>query len=101
MESIDNSELKEQLKCYADTPRGEKNKFFCFCIKLMELDDTIIRFITQGFKIRAALYQITNTSTGEIKENTKIDLSKYNDYFSSFPTYPLKKLQIYIKVKIN
>lgn len=69
-----NSEMKEQLKFYADTPKGEKNKLFCFEVNILELENAIIRFLIKGFVFRAAWYQRTNTLTGEIKENTRINI---------------------------
>ena len=61
----------ERIKFYADTPRGEKNKFFCFSIELLSLEQSIKNFLSKGFNIRALWYEKTNTDTGEV-ENTRI-----------------------------
>lgn len=47
--------MKALLKFYADTPRGEVNKAFCF--KVNNLDDAVAavkRFQVKGWHIRAA-----------------------------------------------
>lgn len=74
MNTKNNTDIKEQLKFYADTPKGEKNKLFCFEVNLLELENAVKRFLIKGFNIRAAWYQKTNIITGEIKENTRLNI---------------------------
>ena len=64
----------ERLKFYADTPRGEKNKFFCWQIaSIFNLEEKLIEFIQKGFEIRSAWYEKINDETGEILENSRIN----------------------------
>lgn len=74
MNTENNTDIKEQLKFYADTPKGEKNKLFCFEVNILELENAVKRFLIKGFNIRAAWYQKTNIITGEIKENTRLNI---------------------------
>jgi len=69
--------IKEQLKFYADTPAGEKNKFFCYNgISFLNHEEKLKDFIKKGFIIKAAYLQTTNEDTGEIK-NIKISNLQY------------------------
>jgi hypothetical protein len=63
--------INERIKFYADTPMGEKNKQFCFKTDILNLSETIKRFLKKGFNIRAAWYEKINTVTRQV-ENTKI-----------------------------
>jgi len=64
--------ISERLKFYADTPRGEPNKYFCFKTDILILEETIKRFLSQGFVLRAAWYEKINTDTGKVLENSRI-----------------------------
>ncbi len=57
--------ISDRIKFYADTPRGEVNKQFCFKTDLLTLEETIMRFIRKKFVIRAAWFEQINTATGE------------------------------------
>lgn len=89
--------FKERLKFYADTPRGEKNKYFCFDVSIIHLEDAIFRFFAKGFHIRAAWYENINTEYGQV-ENQKINVQELFDKFCDLP--PREK-RLYIKSQIN
>jgi len=72
----------ERLKFYADTPRGEKNKQFCFKIGLLTLKDSIKRFIIKGFVLKSVYYEKIDTGTGELLENTRIPPETIQDIFN-------------------
>lgn len=74
--------ISEKIKFYADTPRGEKNKQFCFKTNLLNISDTIKRFIRKKFVIRAAWYEKIDTCTGELIENTRIPAETLQDIFN-------------------
>lgn len=74
--------ITERLKFYADTPRGEENKLFCWNVSVVHLEAAIFRFFARGFEIRAAWYENTNTETGQVT-NEKIPLQEYFDKFCS------------------
>ena len=61
-----------RLKFYADTPKNEKNKFFCWNCNLLQIEDCIIRFYLKGFDIRAAWFEEIDNETGEVIENTRL-----------------------------
>lgn len=63
-----------RIKFYADTPKGEKNKFFCFIIYDLDIIGFIRRFWLKGFNIRAAYYETIDDVTREVKYNKKINL---------------------------
>lgn len=66
--------FRERIKFYADTPRGEKNKLFCFDTSVLTLKETVWRFFNQGWSIRSAWYENINLTTGEVIENTKLNV---------------------------
>ena len=67
----------ERLKFYADTPRGDKNKFFCWKIdSILDLEKRLLYWMEQGYYIRAAWYEYVDEETGE-KQNDKIDLIEF------------------------
>jgi hypothetical protein len=69
----------ERLKFYADTPRGEKNKYFCFKINsILDLEGRLIYWLKKGMYIRSAWYESIDEETGLI-QNQKIDLVKFVD----------------------
>jgi hypothetical protein len=86
MNSNTNSDTyKERLKFYADTPKGDNNKFFCFKVDILNLEPALFRFWKKGFNIRAAWYEKINTETGDV-ENLKIDIqTSLNRYLSLSP----------------
>ena len=73
--------ISERIKFYADTPKGEKNKQFCFNTNILSLADSVKRFFLQGFNIKAAWYEKIETDTGEIIENTRIPKSTLQELF--------------------
>jgi hypothetical protein len=73
--------IKEQLKFYADTPRGEKNKYHCYACSLLHLQETLSRFFEKGYNVRAAWYQSLDTETGAVISNERIDVPKLFDEF--------------------
>lgn len=64
---------KERLKFYADTPK-EKNKYFCWDINILTLKEALWRFFDKGWHIRSAWYEKIDLSTGEIVENSKLNM---------------------------
>ncbi len=64
---------KERLKFYADTPK-EKNKYFCWDINILTLKEALWRFFDKGWNIRSAWYEKIDLSTGEIVENSKLNI---------------------------
>jgi hypothetical protein len=78
--------IKERLKFYADTPRGQKNKFFCWEVTILSLEDSLNRFFLEGYAIRAAWYEMINTETGEhFNERIKVQeqFDKFCDLYSN------------------
>ena len=70
-------EFEDRLKFYANTPRGERNKLFCFkIVSIIHLEEALGRFFMKGFDIRAAWYERIDKNTREVRENTKIDVHK-------------------------
>jgi hypothetical protein len=71
----------ERLKFYADTPQ-EANKYFCYKItSVLSLKDALWRFFDKGWNIRSAWYEKIDMNTGEILENTKLNLQELlNEY---------------------
>ena len=90
--NTNNSVYKERLKFYANTPKGEKNKYFCFNVSLLQLEESIFRFIKRGYYIKSAWYECINTETGEILENSRITLQDVFDKFSKLTPSQIKKL---------
>jgi len=86
--------IRERLKFYADTPRGEKNKLFCWTVSILSLQEALFRFFSEGYVIRAAWFEMLNTETGET-ENTRINVQKEFDTFCDLPPKERKR---YIKV---
>lgn len=84
--------IKERIKFYADTPRGEKNKFFSWAVTILTLEEALFRFFEQGFAIRAAWYEKMDTDSGET-ENTRLDVQRE---FDKYWNLQLKK-KIHIK----
>jgi len=72
--------IVERIKFYADTPQGEKNKFFCFNLRtVMDIEAAIIRFLHKGFYFRSCWYEKINKSTGEVLENTRVNMNDIID----------------------
>jgi len=71
----------ERLKFYADTPQ-QSNKYFCWTLSsILTLQDALWRFFDKGWNIRSAWYEKINTGTGEVLENTKLDIhTQLNEY---------------------
>ena len=66
--------FQERIKFYADTPRHEKNKFFCFECSMLHCKEFLYKFFFNGFSIRAAYYEKTEIETGKILENLKFNI---------------------------
>ena len=81
----------ERIKFYANTPMGEKNKYFCFKTDLLNLENCLFRFFKKGFEIRAAWYEKINIETGEI-ENLKLDLQTSLNKFLALSPTQIKKI---------
>lgn len=64
--------IDERMKFYANTPRGEKNKQFCYKTNIIDLSEAIKRFYKQGFEIRALWYEKIDSDTGELLENIRV-----------------------------
>ena len=89
--------IMEKLKFYADTPRGERNKLFCWDVSILHLEDAIFRFFARGFVIRAAWYENVNQETGRVT-NERIDTEGLFDKFSSLSS---KQKSLYLKGQIK
>lgn len=73
--TISSTEITERLKFYADTPEGERNKYFCWKISsIATLKDALWGFLDRGWNIRAAWYEKIDCSTGEVLVNTKLNI---------------------------
>ena len=71
----------ERLKFYADTQK-EKNKYFCFEVTVLSVKEAIWRFFSKGWTIRAMWYEKINLSTGEIVENSKLNIqSMFEEWY--------------------
>lgn len=70
--------MTTQLKFYADTPRGERNKLFCWKLKKPEnLSICLAYFYLKGFRYRAAwLCKGIISISVEIPENMKVSSQK-------------------------
>ena len=80
MNSNTNSNTKETYLCrvkyYADTPM-ERNKYFCYNIRsILDVENHLFKVFDKGWHIRAAYFENIDQSTGEIIENTKINLKE-------------------------
>ncbi len=73
--------ITERIKFYADSPKGEKNKQFCFKTNLLCLEDSVKRLFIQGYSFRAVWYEKIDSETGEIIENTRIPQSTLQELF--------------------
>ena len=85
--------IKERLKFYADTPRGEVNKLFCWEVDILSLEDAIFRFFAKGFHIRAAWYEKIDAENGYMIENTKLTVQ---DLFDKFSSLSPKEQKVYL-----
>jgi len=93
MENNTNSDLLiERLKFYADTPM-KKNKLFCWELtSILTLKEALWRFFDKPeYYIRAAWYEKINKTTGEVVENTKIDVRKYEEIYLNEKTIYRKR----------
>jgi hypothetical protein len=71
-------EYLERVKFYADTPAGDVNKLFTFETNIFSIERLFRTFIIQKkYNIRAAWYEKIDKDTGEIVENTRLDLHIY------------------------
>jgi len=74
--------IVERIKFYADTPQGQKNKFFCFTLRtIMDIEAAIFRFLRKGFYFRSCWYERINKETGEVIENTRVNMNDMVDNF--------------------
>lgn len=73
--------ISDRIKFYADTPRGEKNKLFCFKADLLTLEETLMRFLRKKFVIRAAWFEQIDTETGELLTNQRIPTETLQSIF--------------------
>lgn len=73
----------EQIKFYADFEKEKiYNKLFVWKIaNSFALKGAIFRFFDKGYIMRALYYQKMDTDTGEIIENTKLELKALQDEF--------------------
>jgi hypothetical protein len=73
--------ISERLKFYADTDQ-EKNKYFCWNLSsILTLKEALWRFFDKGWNIRSAWYEKIDLETGEIVENTRLQI---NDYLEQY-----------------
>lgn len=71
----------ERLKFYADTPQ-QSNKYFCYKISsILTLKEALWRFFDKGWNIRSAWYEKIDLNTGEVLENTKLNLQIHLDEY--------------------
>ena len=71
-----NPEYLCRIKYYADTP-SERNKYFCYNIRsILDVEHHLFKVFDKGWRIRAAYFENIDQTTGEILENTKIDLKQ-------------------------
>ena len=74
----------ERLKFYADTPMA-KNKYFCWKLdSILTLKEAIWRFFDKGWNIRSAWYEKINLTTGEVEENTKLNIQEQLEEYTKF-----------------
>lgn len=68
--------FRERLKFYADTPIA-KNKYFCWNLdSVLTLKEALWRFFDKGWNIRSAWYEKIDLNTGEVLENTKLNIQE-------------------------
>ena len=90
--SSDGKKYLERVKLYADTPTA-KNVFFCWKLNsLLDLQACLFRHFGYGWNVRAAYYEKIDLHTGEILENTKINLQEQKDLY-----YEKRRLQLLSK----
>ena len=79
--NANSSMISERLKFYADTDQ-EKNKYFCWNLSsILTLKEALWRFFDKGWNIRSAWYEKIDLETGEIVENTRLQI---NDYLEQY-----------------
>lgn len=73
-----NTLYDSRIKFYADTDKGEINKYFVFKVRsIFEVDIALLRFISKGFVIRACWYEKLLAGTDEVIENVRIDMKDF------------------------
>ena len=81
----------DRLKFYADTPM-ERNKYFCWEITSpLALKERLWYFFDKGWNIRSAWYEQINKDTGEIMENTRLNLKELMDEYLAEKLDGIKK----------
>lgn len=71
-----------RIKFYADTDKGEINKYFVFKVRsIFEVEDALLRFINKGFVIRACWYEKLIAGTDEVIDNKRIDIKAFLDKY--------------------
>lgn len=73
---------RERVKFYADTGI-EKNKLFTWVLPngILSIRNTLNRFFSKGWRIRAAWYEKIDIATGEILENTPLKVNELLDEY--------------------
>jgi hypothetical protein len=73
---------RERLKFYADTGR-EKNKLFTWDLPngILSLKETLHRFFSKGWSIRAGWYEKIDLRTGKAVENTRLNIAELLDEY--------------------
>ena len=75
-----NTLYNSRIKFYADTPRGEINKYHCFKVRnIFEVNEALLRFVSKGYIIKACWYEKIALDTGKVIDNMKIDMVAFLD----------------------
>ena len=86
-EEVKPKKYLSRVKFYADTPMGEKNKYFCWDIdSILSAEETVLRFMAKKWVIRAVWFENINTETGEITDNLRFNMSDLLDKLSKLKT---------------
>jgi hypothetical protein len=87
---------KERIKFYADTGI-EQNKLFTWELPkgILSIKDTLNRFFSKGWRIRAAWYEKIDLTTGRVIENTPLKVNELLDEYIEAGLSPKKPKNSY------
>jgi hypothetical protein len=90
MNSSSSAQFKDYLKFYSDTLKGEKNKYFCFQINFLYIEESILYFIHTIGNLRSCWHEQKNITDNTVISNSRIkNIQHYHDeaFNKSSPLY--------------
>jgi len=95
MDNQNENIIQERLKFYADT-EDAPNQYFCYKLgSIIDLNPSIYRFLLRGWRIRAAWYEVINMETGEVLENTKLNMDNINEAYIGYLNDQVRQVSSY------